>query len=124
MLNRPGGTTGTAGSNYSVHFKLNTDDVSNYEISWKLDLFDYSVRFNDRVFFVEIESMQTTIFDPSISNLFFSDNAADADVMGFEGDVTWVPASIEGLTLNAAFSFLDPEITIALTPTSCLRKGS
>jgi len=46
------------------------------------------VRFNGSVFFVEIESMQTTIFDPSISNLFFSDNAADAEVMGFEGDLT------------------------------------
>lgn len=123
MLNRPGGSPGPAGSNYSVPFELDTDDVTNYEMGWKLDLFDYSVRFNGSVFFVEIESMQTTIFDPSISNLFFSDNAADAEVMGFEGDVTWVPASVEGLTLNAAFSFLDTEITKVLTPTDDVRKG-
>ena len=34
------------------------------------------MRFNGNAFFVEIENLQTTIFDPSIVNLFFSDNAA------------------------------------------------
>ena len=29
---------------------------------------------------VDVSGLQTTIFDPSIANLFFSDNAADADI--------------------------------------------
>ena len=122
MLNRPGGSVAT-GSSYSVPFELDTDDVTNYELGWKLDLFDYTARFNGSVFFVDIEDMQTTIFDPSISNLFFSENAADAEVIGFEGDITWAPASIDGLIVNAAFSFLDTEITKVLIPTDDVRKG-
>ena len=95
----------------------------NYELGWKLDLFDYTTRFNGNFFFVEIDSLQTTIFDPSISNLFFSDNAADAEVNGFEGDITWAPATVDGLIVKGAFSFLDSEITKVLTPTNDVLKG-
>ena len=72
----------------------------------------------------KIENMQTTIFDPSIANLFFSDNAANAEIMGLEGDVTWGPAEIPGLTVSGAFSILDTEITEVLTPTDDVVKGS
>ena len=96
---------------YTVPFSMDTDDVTNYEIGWKLDLLDNTLRFNGDVFFVEIENLQVGIFDPSITNLFFADNAADAEVRGFEGDVTWVPPSVTGLTLSGGFSFLDTEVT-------------
>mgnify|MGYP003331336123 CR=1 FL=1 len=38
------------------------------------------------MFFVDVTDLQTTVFDPSIVNLFFSDNAADAEISGIEGD--------------------------------------
>lgn len=121
LLNRPGGAAGP--NNFTVPFALDTDDVINLEAGWKLDLFDYTVRFNGSLFFVDIENLQTTIFDPSITNLFFSDNAADAEVRGVEGDVIWQPASINGLTVSGAFSFLDTEITKVITPTNDVIKG-
>lgn len=121
LLNRPGGAVGP--NNFTVPFELETDDVMNYEFGWKLDLFDYTTRFNGSFFFVEIDDLQTTIFDPSISNLFFSDNAANAEVRGFEGDIIWQPANIAGLTVTGAFSFLDTEITKVLTPTNDVIKG-
>jgi outer membrane receptor protein involved in Fe transport len=55
--------------------------------------------------------------------LFFSDNAANAEVKGIEGDVIWAPASVDGLTITAAFSILDTEITDVLTPTNDVREG-
>jgi iron complex outermembrane recepter protein len=110
FLNRPGGRVSQDGT-YTVPFSFGTDDVTNYELGWKLDLFDNTLRFNGDLFFVEIEDMQVGIFDASITNLFFSDNAADAEVTGLEGDITWVPASLSGLTLSGGFSFLDTEIT-------------
>ncbi|MEM1402487.1 MAG: TonB-dependent receptor [Pseudomonadota bacterium] len=110
FLNRPGGAVSQDGT-YTVPFSMDTDDVTNYEIGWKLDLLDNTLRFNGDVFFVEIENLQVGIFDPSITNLFFADNAADAEVRGFEGDVTWVPPSVSGLTLSGGFSFLDTEVT-------------
>jgi len=119
LLNRPGGAPGPNG--YTVPFGLDTDDVVNYEAGWKLDLFDRSLRFNGSVFYVSVENLQTTIFDTSIVNLFFSDNAADAEILGLEGDFIW--NATDNLTVSGAFSILDTEITEVLTPTNDVRKG-
>jgi len=121
LLNRPGGATN--GEGFTVPFALDTDEVVNYELGWKLDLFDYSLRLNGNLFYVEIENLQTTIFDPSITNLFFSDNAADAEIRGLEGDFIYNPPGLEGLTITGAFSFLDTEITDVITPTEDVVEG-
>ena len=122
LLNRPGGRSNPAGT-FTVPYALDTDDVTNIEIGIKSDYLDGSLRFNGALFFVDIERLQTTIFDPSIVNLFFSDNAADAEVRGFEGDFIWLPDWSEGLTVAGAFSFLDSEITKVITPTNDVRLG-
>ncbi len=122
LLNRPGGAQGPNG--FTVPFALDTDDVQNYEIGWKTSLLDNQLRFNGNAFFVDISNLQTTIFDPSITNLFFSDNAANAEIFGVEGDITIAPYSIAGLTVSAGFSFLDTEITEVLTPTNDVLAGS
>jgi outer membrane receptor protein involved in Fe transport len=123
LLNRPGGRTNPGGT-YTVPFAVDTDDVQNYELGWKTELFNNSLRFNGSAFFVEIEGLQTTIFDPSIVNLFFSDNAANAEIQGIEGDFTWAPYEIDGLTIAGAFSLLDTEITDVLVPTNDVIAGS
>ena len=122
LLNRPGGASGPGG--YTVPYAVDTDEVKNYELGWKTELFDNSLRFNGSAFFVDIEGLQTTIFDPSIVNLFFSDNAANAEIQGLEGDFTWAPASVDGLTVAGAFSLLDTEITEVLVPTDDVQEGS
>lgn len=124
LLNRPGGasTALANGGTYSVPYALETDELKNYELGWKTDLLEGTLRFNGAFFFADISDLQTTIFDPSITNLFFSDNAADAEVMGLEGDFTWLP-KVPGLTISGAFSFLDTEITAVLTPTDDVRQG-
>ena len=120
LLNRPGGAY-QAANDYTVPFEVKSDDVTNYELGWKLDLLDGRLRFNGSAFYIEIDGLQTTIFDTSIVNLFFSDNAADAEVKGVEGDLTWL--AMEGLTVSAAFSYLDTEITDVLIPTGDVREG-
>ncbi|RJY09174.1 TonB-dependent receptor [Aurantiacibacter aquimixticola] len=115
LLNRPGGATNGAG--FTVPFELDTDEVQNYELGWKLDLIDGQFRINGSAFYVDISRLQTTIFDPSITNLFFSDNAADAEIYGLEADFTIAPYALPGLTVAGAFSVLDSEITEVLTPT-------
>jgi iron complex outermembrane receptor protein len=121
FLNRPGGSVSDDGS-YTVPFAFDTDDVTNYELGWKLDLLDGTLRFNGDLFFVEIENMQIGIFDTGISNLFFSDNGANAEVTGLEGDLTWVPGSVPGLMLTGGFSLLDTEITDSLV-TNFVQEG-
>lgn len=121
LLNRPGGATNGAG--FTVPFELETDEVKNYELGWKLDLIDGQFRFNGSAFYVDISRLQTTIFDPSITNLFFSDNAANAEIYGLEADFTVAPYSLPGFTFAGAFSILDTEITEVLTPTNDVMVG-
>ena len=123
ILNRPGGSTNADGS-YTVPFDVDTDDVKNYEIGWKTTLFDNSFRFNGSAFFIDIQNMQTTIFDPNITNLFFSDNAANAEIMGLESDFDWAPHAIDGLTISGAISLLDTEVKEVLVPTNDVQVGS
>ena len=121
LLNRPGGAY-QAATDYTVPFDVQSDELINVEMGWKLDLMDGRMRFNGAAFFVDISDLQTTVFDTSIVNLFFSDNAADAEVRGIEGDVTWLAS--QGLTVGGAFSFLDTEITAVKIPTGDVEEGS
>ncbi len=121
LLNRPGGAQGAGG--FTVPFALDTDEVKNYEVGWKTDLVEGQVRFNGSVFYVDISNLQTTIFDPSITNLFFSDNAANAEIYGLEANFTIAPRAVPGLTISGAASFLDTKITEVLTPTDDVVQG-
>ncbi len=120
LLNRPGGASGPAG--YTVPYAVDTDDVTNYELGWKTFLLDGDLRLNGSAFYVDVQNLQTTIFDPAIVNLFFSDNAANAEIFGVEGDFAW--AMTDNLTVSGAFSYLDTEITEVLVPTNDVEVGS
>ncbi|MDG2228602.1 MAG: TonB-dependent receptor [Gammaproteobacteria bacterium] len=122
LLNRPVGASNAAGT-YSVKPEVKSDEVTNTEFGWKTILKDGQLRFNGSVFMVDVEGLQSTIFDPSIVNLFFSDNAADGDIKGVEGDFTYY-ANKEGLTVAGAFSLLDTELTRKLVPTDDVIVGS
>ena len=122
LLNRPVGASNAAGT-YSVKPEVKSDEVTNTEFGWKTILKDGQLRFNGSVFMIDVEGLQSTIFDPSIVNLFFSDNAADGDIKGVEGDFTYF-ANKEGLTIAGAFSLLDTELTKKLVPTDDVVVGS
>ena len=122
LLNRPVGRTSPDGS-YTVPPSIDSDEITNYEFGWKTILKDGQLRFNGSVFFVDVEGLQTTVFDPSIVNLFFSDNAADAEIKGVEGDFTYY-TNKEGLTVAGAFSVLDTKITKKLVPTNDVIVGT
>ncbi len=119
FLNRPGGKGNDV---YTVPFSYDTDSVTNYEFGWKLDLLDGNLRLNGDIFLVQVENLQVGIFDANITNLFFADNAADAEIKGIEGDFIWLPSNYNGLTLSGGFSILDSEITKSFI-TSFVQEG-
>ena len=121
LLNRPVGSSSPDGS-YTVKPVVDSDEVTNYEFGWKAVLQDGALRFNGSVFMVDVSGLQSTIFDPSIVNLFFSDNAADAEIRGAEGDIVYYTDN--GLILSSAFSILHTEITKSLVPTADVVVGS
>jgi len=121
LLNRPVGSSSADGT-YTVKPAIDSDEITNYEFGWKNVLKDGALRFNGSIFMVDVSGLQSTIFDPSIVNLFFSDNAADAEIMGFEGDFIYFTEN--GLILSGAFSLLETEITKSLIPTADVVVGS
>jgi len=121
LLNRPVGRQNPDKS-YTVKAEVTSDEVTNYEFGWKTTLMNGAVRFNGSAFMVDITGLQSTIFDPTIVNLFFSDNAADAEITGVEGDFVYITEN--GLMLSGAFSMLDTEITKSLVPTADVVVGS
>ena len=120
FLNRPGGSGNV---DYTVPFSFDTDKVTNLELGWKLDLLGGNLRFNGDIFSIDVDNLQVGIFDPSITNLFFADNAANAKIKGLEGEVIWIPQSLSGLTLSSGFSILDTEITKSFV-TNFVEEGS
>ena len=120
LLNRPAGRTNSDGS-YTIPAAIDSDEITNYEFGWKSVLQDGQLRFNGSLFFVDVSGLQSTIFDPSIVNLFFSDNAADAEIKGVEGDFIYYTET--GLILSGAFSLLDTELTKSLIPTGDIIVG-
>lgn len=128
LLNRPAGIVNKAGT-YSVPYSFDSDEVTNYELGWKMDLLDGGLRFNGSMFYVDIQNLQTTLQDPSITNLFFSDNAANAEVKGVEADVMWAAAdnlwtATDSLLVTGGISLLDTEVTEVLLPTKEVEEGS
>jgi outer membrane receptor protein involved in Fe transport len=87
-----------------------SDEVLNTEIGIKTILADGTVRLNATYYNIEWTDIQVSQFDPAnISILTFVENAADADISGFEADLLWYPT--DTLTIAAAISLNDTEIT-------------
>ena len=122
LLNRPVGRTSPDGS-YTVPASIDSDEITNVEFGWKTVLMDGQMRFNGSAFNVDVTGLQSTIFDPSIVNLFFSDNAANATIKGVEGDFTYY-TNVEGLSVAGAFSILNTNIDDALVPTNDVVVGT
>jgi outer membrane receptor protein involved in Fe transport len=114
VTNRVGATLANVQSGpfdgFRVPVSSKTDDLDNYEIGFKSDLLDRTLRLNATAYFSEITNLQTSRFDPTnISFLWFADNVGDAEITGLDADFIW--AATDGLTVSGAFSLLDTEIT-------------
>ncbi|WP_372862381.1 TonB-dependent receptor [Spongiibacter sp.] len=85
--------------------------VTSYELGIKSELLDRRLRINADVFFSEYEDMQLnfilagTVADTKVTN------AGEAEMFGFEADVTFLAS--ENLLLMLNYAFLDTEVTKA-----------
>lgn len=103
---RPGGINrrGTFGP-------YDADFLDNFEIGWKTDWADGRLRWNGAIFHQVWEDFQYAFISVGSSGLTQIQNAGDAEIDGLETDLTWVP--IDGLTINAAATWLQTELTSA-----------
>jgi outer membrane receptor protein involved in Fe transport len=101
---RPGGFNRIEG----VPTTYLADEATNYELGWKSTLLDGTLRFNASLYTIYWDELQVGITDFSVSVITFTTNAADAEIRGFEGDLTWL--ATDDLTLAAAWSLNDTEM--------------
>lgn len=95
---------------FRIPVSSQTDDLDNWELGFKGDFFDNTLRLNATAYYSEISNMQLSRFDPTnINFLWFADNVGDAEITGIDGDLVWFPTN--NLTISGAFSALNTEIT-------------
>ncbi|HSG97166.1 MAG TPA: TonB-dependent receptor [Woeseiaceae bacterium] len=102
---RPGGFNRNAG----VPVTYVSDEMTNIELGWKTTLANNTVRFNGSIYKIDWDSMQVGVTDfANFGVLTFVLNAADAEIKGFEGDLTWFPN--DNLRLGASWSYNQTEM--------------
>ena len=83
------------------------DTLTNFEIGWKTAWFDHRLRTNGAVFYERWKDMQFGV--PGVSGITSIVNAANAQVKGIEGDVSWL--ALDSLTLSASGTYVNARTT-------------
>jgi len=88
-----------------------SDDLTNIELGWKTMFWDNRVQFNGAIYQVTWDNVQSGLFAPQLGfpNLQFFTNGPEYEVNGIEVNFVVVPA--DGLTISAAASYNDTELT-------------
>ena len=111
---KPGGvsTTDANGDVSTGEYKSEKLDV--WELGLKTEMRDRSIRWNSAIFFYDYTDQQVPFqfFDPNTSLLQTSVvNAGKTEVKGFETDLIWRSAFLEGLSVGLSYTFTDAEFT-------------
>jgi len=100
---RPGGVNRNDGTTYKP------DYLTNYEAGWKTMWAGGRLRFNGAIFYEEWDDVQYSFLPPDGVGLTVIRNAGAAEITGVEVDLSW--AATDALTLNAAFTALNAELS-------------
>jgi outer membrane receptor protein involved in Fe transport len=80
--------------------EYDSDTLKNYEIGLKSEWFDNTLRFNAVAYHMQWDDIQIQVNDPNFS---------EAEIDGFEGEISWLPAV--GWDITANFAFINAEIS-------------
>ena len=104
---KSGGFQGTAGTGASAATPYDPEYAWSYEIGAKSQWFENKVRVNAAAFHVDYEDLQVSSLVPLCCVVI--GNAADAEVDGFELEITGRP--LPGLEINSNHTWLNAEFT-------------
>ena len=109
-------TTGWRSGGFNLGFRstnnpiFRPENVYSYEVGYKGQLFDNSLQINLSAYFYNYNDIQQII---SVIGRFGTgtavDNAPQAQTLGFEGDVLWLPT--ENLTIGGNWSYTHAQFT-------------
>ncbi|MCF8473908.1 MAG: TonB-dependent receptor [Emcibacter sp.] len=107
---KSGGFAGSQGVALAAGKPVNKESVTNYEIGFKSDLADGTVRFNGAAFYMDYKDLQVVRFGPVAGSAFGSfqtTNIGSADIKGAEVELSWEVT--EDFTLSGGYAYLDTE---------------
>ena len=108
---RSGGFNGRVDSVQTATTPYDEENVDNYEIGFKSELFDNTLRLNGTVFYTDYQDKQEEIQLPSATSgtgqVTSVTNASTATLKGIELDALYSP--IDGLTIRGNLGLLDAD---------------
>ncbi len=103
---RSGGFNMRATTVESASLPFDEEEVISYEIGWKSDLLDRTLRFNGAVFYTDYKDRQISQFQTGNTGAAqVLVNAGRSANSGIELEATWLP--IDALKLNASYGYTD-----------------
>jgi outer membrane receptor protein involved in Fe transport len=88
--------------------EYDSDTLKNYEIGLKSEWFDNTLRFNAVAYHMQWDDIQIQVNDPFAFSLGIV-NFSEAEIDGFDGEISWLPAV--GWDITANFAFINAEIS-------------
>jgi outer membrane receptor protein involved in Fe transport len=101
---RPGGVNRTSQPGIGPY---QADFLKNYEIGWKTQWLDHTLRWNGAVFWEDWKNFQFSFLGPNSLTIIV--NGGNARIKGIENELEW--AATSALTLSTSFTFIDAKLT-------------
>jgi outer membrane receptor protein involved in Fe transport len=115
---RPGGVNRVFDKNINaIYPPYASDTLTNYEVGWKTQWLNHTLRWNGAVFLEDWSNFQFSFLGPN--SVTVVQNAASAQSKGVETNVEWVAGG--GLTLSGSATFLDAKLTRNFCGTTTLQ---
>jgi len=107
---KSGGFAGSQGVEAAARNPVEPEDVINYEVGFKGDFADNTLRINASAFFMDYTDLQVVRFGPvpgSPFGTFQTTNIGGADITGLEVDFTWF--ATEAFSITGNYAYLDSD---------------
>lgn len=110
---KPGGISTTDANGDVTTGEYKPEDLDAYEIGFKSDFRDRSIRLNAAYYFYDYTDQQVPYQFFGTNGLLQTTvtNAGETEIKGWELDLTWNSAFIDGLSANLSYTYTDAEFT-------------
>lgn len=108
---KSGGFIGSPSTPTRAMTSFDEETATNYEAGFKSTMLDNTLRVNGSLFYTDYQDLQVTRFsiladNPTVSfGEFITENAASAEISGFEVEFTWLVT--DSLELGGSYAYLD-----------------
>lgn len=109
---KSGGFAGSPGSAAVAVAPVKPEIAINYELGFKGDFIENTLRFNTTLFYTDFQDLQVTRFGPTPGTpfgTFQTKNAGSADIQGIEVEFNW--NITDNFNVSGNYAYLDTEVS-------------